>query len=69
MINWNAMGAIGETVGALAVVVTLVYLSRQISYMRSQIRRQQSQDFNEMFNAIHCNITGARGRTCCRRKR
>ena len=28
--NWDAAGAIGEIVGALMVVVTLVYLSRQI---------------------------------------
>jgi len=28
--NWEAIGAIGELVGALAVLVTLVYLSMQI---------------------------------------
>ena len=28
--NWEAVGAFGEVVGALAVVVTLVYLARQI---------------------------------------
>jgi len=25
--NWDAIGAIGEIIGALAVVITLVYLS------------------------------------------
>jgi len=28
--NWNAMGAIGELVGAVAVVITLIYLAAQI---------------------------------------
>ena len=28
--NWEAIGAVGETVGALAVLVTLVYLAMQI---------------------------------------
>ena len=28
--NWDAIGAIGEIVGAAAVVATLVYLSRQV---------------------------------------
>lgn len=59
MLNWNAIGAIGEMVGALAVVVTLVYLSRQISYMRSQIRRQEFQDVNQLFNSIHCTIASS----------
>jgi hypothetical protein len=28
--NWEAIGAIGEVLGALAVIVTLVYLAVQI---------------------------------------
>lgn len=30
--NWSALGAIGEIAGALAVVVTLFYLARQIKH-------------------------------------
>ena len=30
--NWEAIGAIGETVGAVAVVITLVYLAAQIRH-------------------------------------
>ena len=30
--NWDALGAIGEIVGATAVVLTLIYLSRQIRH-------------------------------------
>jgi len=29
MVNWDAIGAVGEVVGALAVVITLIYLARQ----------------------------------------
>lgn len=32
--NWEAIGAIGEVSGALAVVLTLLYLARQISESR-----------------------------------
>jgi len=32
MINWDAIGAIGEIVGAAAVVLTLFYLSKQIRH-------------------------------------
>lgn len=28
--NWDAIGALGEIVGATAVVLTLIYLARQI---------------------------------------
>ena len=28
--NWEAIGAIGEVVGGLAVIVTLIYVARQI---------------------------------------
>jgi len=37
--NWNAIGAIGEIVGALAVVVSVVYLAVQI---RTNTRSQRS---------------------------
>ena len=30
--NWEAIGAIGEIAGAIAVVLTLFYLSRQIRH-------------------------------------
>ena len=29
--NWEAIGAIGEVLGAVSVLITLLYLSRQIS--------------------------------------
>ncbi|MDH3439603.1 MAG: hypothetical protein OEM63_02535 [Gammaproteobacteria bacterium] len=38
--NWNAVGAIGEVVGALAVVVTLAYFATQVR----QLTRRSQQD-------------------------
>jgi hypothetical protein len=35
--NWDAIGAIGEIVGALAVLVTLIYLAVQIRHAKKQI--------------------------------
>lgn len=45
--NWDAIGAIGEIVGAIAVVITLVYLAAQI---RSNTRTTTA---NASFQATH----------------
>jgi hypothetical protein len=37
--NWDAIGAIGEVVGAIAVVASLVYLARQISQNSSLVEQ------------------------------
>ena len=34
--NWDAIGAVGEFVGALAVLITLVYLARQVAHARRE---------------------------------
>ena len=43
-LNWDAIGAVGEILGAIAVLATLLYLARQIKQstvmLRSQSRRQ-----------------------------
>ena len=36
--NWEAIGAIGETVGAIAVFATLIYLAMQIRQNTSSVR-------------------------------
>lgn len=38
--NWDAIGAIGEVVGALAVVISLVYLALQIRQNSRQVEEQ-----------------------------
>ena len=51
--NWDAIGAIGEIVGALAVFVTLVYLAIQVNHAKEQVRRSVQQvrhsTFRELF--------------------
>ena len=39
--NWNAIGAVGEIVGALAVVATLFYLAIQMRSATAQARRAE----------------------------
>jgi len=36
--NWDAIGAVGELLGSLAVLVTLVYLSLQIRNARDELK-------------------------------
>ena len=37
--NWEAIGAIAELVGAIGVVASLVYLARQIGHSNTQMRQ------------------------------
>jgi len=46
-VNWDAVGAIGEIVGAAVVFVTLVYLAVQVRHARSEARRALSQGRGE----------------------
>ena len=48
--NWDAIGAIGEIAGALAVVVTLLFLSRQIRETARQIHLNSATEVNSLFN-------------------
>jgi hypothetical protein len=38
--NWDAIGAIGEIIGAIAVVVSLIYLAAQIRQNSNQVSEQ-----------------------------
>jgi len=42
--NWDAVGAVGEIVGALAVVLTLAYLAAQVRYTRNAWQRQNERE-------------------------
>ena len=53
--NWDAIGAVGEIVGAVAVIATLAYLARQIALSTEMARAAQNksimeswEDFNNM---------------------
>ena len=42
--NWDAVGAVGEIVGALAVVLSLIYLAVQIRHNTRTLRRSACRD-------------------------
>ncbi len=48
--NWNALGALGELVGAAAVLATLVYLSIQIRANSLQVRLGSAISLNHLIN-------------------
>lgn len=48
--NWEAIGAVGELIGAVAVVATLIYLAVQI---RQNTKSVQSTNFSTWMDAIH----------------
>ena len=50
--NWDAVGAVAEMVGALAVVLSLVYLGRQIHHTGRQFQSQiEDQIQTKLFQA------------------
>jgi heme/copper-type cytochrome/quinol oxidase subunit 1 len=47
--NWEAIGAIGEILGALAVILTLIYLAVQVRYTKDLVRNQNHQTSYEQW--------------------
>ena len=45
--NWEAIGAIGEIIGAIAVVITLVYLSSQLRQNTKATKQSTSREIAE----------------------
>lgn len=52
-INWDAIGAIGELVSAVAVVSTLIYLGRQLHSTAKQQKLDGHRGISEEFNRIN----------------
>ena len=48
--NWEAIGAIGEVIGALAVVLTLIYLARQIAVQNRSTQISLIENIVQGFN-------------------
>ncbi len=48
--NWEALGAVGETLGAIFIVITLIYLARQVSYAKRSMNWQYHENVNALFN-------------------
>ena len=49
--NWEAVGAIGELLGAAAVVITLVYLGLQVRLTRRTIISNTQQNISD--SSVH----------------
>jgi hypothetical protein len=50
--NWEAVVAIGETLGSVAVLITLVYLSYQIRHARSELRYSVAQNRFDTYRGL-----------------
>ncbi len=51
--DWDAIGAVGEVLGAAAVLVTLVYLARQIKQNTQEVRSSNYHGITDSFNGIN----------------
>jgi hypothetical protein len=55
--NWEAIGAVGEIIGAIAVFGTLLYLVIQIKQVKSELHISSLRDGNEMGNEILASLS------------
>ena len=55
--NWDAIGAIAETLGAVGVIASLVYLATQIRYSREQIMLNTRAVRAAAYQQLHENIS------------
>ena len=51
--NWDAVGAIGEIVGAVMVLVTLIYLSIQIRNNTREVKTENVHRVTDSFNQLN----------------
>lgn len=49
--NWEAIGAIGELVGGIAVIATLIYLAIQVKHSKALLERNESIALSQMYQA------------------
>jgi hypothetical protein len=63
MMNWEAIGAVGEIVGAITVVATLIYLARQIKDSARAVRSQSITDATTGIQAFYQEL-GSNAQAC-----
>ena len=51
--DWDALGAAGEVLGAVAVLITLFYLARQVKQNTEEIRSANYHGVTDSFNEIN----------------
>lgn len=54
--NWDAVSAISEIVGAIAVVITLIYLSIQVRQSTKSIQSSTLQANTSVWSSMFCNL-------------
>jgi hypothetical protein len=59
--NWEAIGAVGEILGAVAVVVSLVYLATQIRQNSRSVNIESERFLNESWNTIQRDLATDEG--------
>jgi hypothetical protein len=61
--NWDAIGAIAETLGAVGVIASLVYLATQIRHSREQMRENtratRASAYQEFVGQLHSTMMSA----------
>jgi hypothetical protein len=55
--NWEVVGAISEFVGAIVVVVTLIYVARQIHQVNAQSQASARYSFIEAYGQMNTSIS------------
>jgi len=58
--NWDALGAIGEVSGALILIVSVIYLGRQVRESNAHARAESERHVQESWNRILNNETNNR---------
>jgi hypothetical protein len=59
--NWNAIGAVGEWAGAVAVIITLIYLARQIHQQNSMSKFEAAQSVLDGFRDLTLTLSNNAG--------
>ena len=52
MVNWDAIGAVGELLGAILLIASLIYVALQIRDAKTQIKSATSQARSESFQNL-----------------
>ena len=55
--NWDAIGAVGEILGAIAVLITLIYLATQVRRSNELSRFNASKEVMNQFNDLNHLVT------------
>ena len=51
--NWEAIGALAEVFGAVGVIITLVFLARQISHNTNAVRASTNHGLTQQRNDLN----------------